>query len=115
MIEATVRNFLNEKLDVPAWLEMPKGETIPSAYVLIQKTGSSRYNHIDHATFAIQSYNDTMAKASLLNEAVKAAMDNLITLQNISASKLNSDYNFTDTQTKQYRYQAVYDITYKEE
>mgnify|MGYP003563868377 CR=1 FL=1 len=24
----------------------------------------------------------------------------------------NSDYNFTDTDTKQYRYQAVYDINY---
>ena len=31
---------------------------------------------------------------------------------NIFKSSLNSDYNFTDTSTKKYRYQAVYDIYY---
>ena len=53
-----------------------------------------------------------MYKASELNEIVKEKMDDLITLPNISKSSLNSDYNFTDTQTKKYRYQAVYDIYY---
>ena len=28
---------------------------------------------------------------------------------------LNSDYNFTDTETKEYRYQAVFDINYYQE
>ena len=40
------------------------------------------------------------------------AMDNIISLDSISKSKLNSDYNFTDTTKKQYRYQAVYDLVY---
>ena len=33
-------------------------------------------------------------------------------LDAVSASRLNSDYNFTDTTTKRYRYQAVYDLVY---
>jgi len=33
-------------------------------------------------------------------------------LNEIGKVKLNSDYNFTDTVTKQYRYQAVYDISH---
>ena len=45
-----------------------------------------------------------------LNEAVKDAMDNFIEEVQVSKSSLNSDYNFTDTQSKTYRYQAVYDI-----
>ena len=30
----------------------------------------------------------------------------------ISRVELNSDYNFTDTSTKRYRYQAVYNFIY---
>ena len=32
----------------------------------------------------------------------------------ISGVKLNAEYNFTDTSVKGYRYQAVFDIYYKE-
>ena len=51
-----------------------------------------------------------------LNEKVKEAMDELPwELDSVTRSKLNSDYNFTDTATRKYRYQAVYDITYYKE
>ena len=30
----------------------------------------------------------------------------------VASCRLNSDYNFTDTTKKQYRYQAVFDIVY---
>ena len=51
-----------------------------------------------------------MFGASSLNEEVKKAVDSLIELNEIASVKLNTDYNFTDTTTKKYRYQAVYDI-----
>lgn len=114
MIEVTIIEYLNEALDVPVWMEIPKGTEDPDEYVLIQKTGSGKTNLISHATFALQSYGGSLYKALSLNEDVKTAMDNFITLDEISASRLNSDYNFTDTTSKKYRYQAVYDITYKE-
>lgn len=78
--------------------------------VIIQKTGSGRDNTLSRATLAIQSYAETRYEAALLNEDVKEAMDNVIDLDRITKSKLNSDYDFTDTTTKRYRYQAVYDI-----
>ena len=37
------------------------------------------------------------------------------TVENIFACRLNSDYDFTDTSTKQHRYKAVFDITYARE
>ena len=115
MIEVTIIEYLNEALDVPVWMEVPKGSDDPDEYVIVQKTGSGKSNFISHATFALQSYGGSLYEALCLNEAVKTAMDNFITRNEISASRLNSDYNFTDTTTKKYRYQAVYDITYKEE
>lgn len=110
MIEKTIYDYLNSCMDVPVYME--KQDAMPETYVLIEKTGSSVSNYIYSATFAIQSYSTSMYNASELNEIVKEKMDDLITLPNISKSSLNSDYNFTDTQTKKYRYQAVYDIYY---
>lgn len=112
MIEKTVLDYLNRKLEQPVWLQVPEGEDLPASYVLIEKTGSSRANRISAATIAIQSYASRMIDAAELNEAVKAVMDDIVMLDVIGSSKLNSDYNFTDTETKKYRYQAVYDITH---
>ena len=39
-------------------------------------------------------------------------MEDIVELDSISQAELNTDYNFTDTQTKRYRYQAVYDLVF---
>ena len=110
MIEATILNYLNNQLDVPVYMERPEQDS--GEYVVIEKTSSGRTDHINRATFAIQSFGNTLYRAAELNEKVKEAMDDMITLPEISRSSLNSDYNFTDTAKKRYRYQAVYDITH---
>ncbi len=110
MIETTVLNYLNSVLDVPVHMEKPDAE--PAQYVLIEKTGSSKENFINSATIALQSYADSLYSAAALNEDVKKAMDNITILDKISSSQLNTDYNFTDTTKKKYRYQAVYDLFY---
>lgn len=110
MIEQTILDYLSARLGVPVYMEVPS--TPPPSFVVLEKTGSGRANHISRATLAVQSYAPTLLEAAQLNEAVKAAMDNAIDLDEVSRSALNSDYNFTDPQTKRYRYQAVYDITH---
>ena len=112
MIELTVLNYLNNALSVPVRMEVP--ENPPTKLVVLEKTGSSREHRLNTATIAAQSYAGTLAEAAALNEEVKAAFDNMIELGTISACRLNSDYNFTDTSTKKYRYQCVYVITYLE-
>lgn len=112
MIEKIILDFLNESLEVPVLME--KTEEQIEEYVLIEKTGSSEDNFISSATIAIQSYSSTLYKAAVLNKKVKIAMRELVSIPKISKVKLNTDYNFTDTTKKQYRYQAVYDITYQE-
>jgi hypothetical protein len=110
MIETTILSYLSQQLSVPAFMERPVTE--PDEYIIVEKTGSSENDLIASATFIIQSYAGSLYNAAVLNEAVKAAMRSSVTLSSISRCKLNSDYNFTDTQTKRYRYQAVFDITY---
>ena len=110
MIETIVLDYLSSVLPEPCSLEVP--ERPPARFVVLEKTGSSRKNFMDTAIFAVQSYGPSLFEAAELNERVIAAMDDLILLPDIFSSKLDSDYNFTDTATKKYRYQAVYNITY---
>ena len=124
MIEKIILDHLNGILPVPCYMEMPDdpperpsqhGSRHPKRYVLIEKTGSSRSNHVCNALIVVQSYAESLYEAAALNEAAKAAMDRLIELDSITRAELNSDYNYTDPVKKQYRYQAVYDVTHYEE
>ena len=110
MIEVTILTHMAEGLNVPVYMEKP--ETAPSRYVLIEKTGSDKVNRLPSSTFAFQSYAESMYEAALLNESVKTAAESLATIDEVAGVKLNSDYNFTDTTTKKYRYQAVFDISH---
>lgn len=110
MIEKIVLDYLNNTLRVSAFMEKPANP--PEKYVLLEKTGGSSENYIKSATIAIQSYAGTLYEAATLNEEVKTAMDNIVILNDVMGSDLNSDYNFTDTTKKQYRYQAVYELFY---
>lgn len=110
MIEKVILDYLGSTLTVPVYPENP--DKVPVRYVLIEKTGGSKENFVHSDTFAIQSYAESLFEACNLNEEVKKAMDNIIVLDSIGKAKLNTDYNFTDTAKKKYRYQAVYDLTY---
>lgn len=110
MIELIVKNYLSTKLEIPIVFEHQKN--LPKKFVLIQKTGGSRENFLNSSTVAIQSYAESMFEAAKLNEKIKNLMYGLITVDEVSSVDLNSDYNFTDTETKQYRYQAIFDIHY---
>ncbi len=110
MIEKIILDYLDQELSVPVYMERP--DSPPETYVLIEKTGSGKRNQIYDATIAIQSYAPSMYEAAVLNETVKETMDSAVTLGSISRVGLNSDYNFTDTAMKAYRYQAVFDITH---
>lgn len=110
MIEKIVYDYLSEALPVPVCLEVP--DRAPERFVLLEKTGSGRENWICSATLAVQSWAETLFGAAELNEQVKATMDGIVQLPEICRCRLNSDYNFTDTATKRYRYQAVFDIVH---
>ncbi len=109
MIEILIYNYLKQNLSVPAYIQKPKD--VPDNFVFFEKTGSMNYNHITTTTIAFQSYGKSRAEAAMLNEELKEVVNNMVELKEISAVRLNSDYEFTDLDTKHYRYQAVFDIT----
>lgn len=106
MIEQIVYNYLKNNLNVPVTFENITNDE----YVLIGKSGSSRSNYINSATFFFQSYSTSRYNAALINEKVKELMDKFAEQDEISYSRLNTDYDYTDTSLKKYRYQAVYDV-----
>ena len=112
MIEKTILDYLDEHLTVPVYMEEPINK--PASYVLIERTGSSESDLIETTTLALQSYGASLYDAAVLNMAVKARIKQAVELPTVSAVYINSDYNFTDTETKRYRYQCVAVVTHFE-
>ena len=115
MIEATVISYLCSALKTSdVYAERPK--TPPAKYYIIERTGSGETNHIQKATIAIQSISqDSLLEAAEMNAQILKVMPLIVQeIWSVSCCRLNSAYNFTDTETKEYRYQAVFDFYYTE-
>lgn len=114
LIEAVIISHLASKLNSSdVYAERPK--TPPEKYWLIEKTGADEENHIVKATIAVQSISSSsLLEAAQMSKLAEDAMRSLIEVDNVGRSKLNTAYNYTDPETKEYRYQAVFDIYYME-
>lgn len=109
MILKDLLDYLSTQLSVGVYAEAPEQTT---GYVLLDQTATSNENHITTTTIAVQSYGATLYAAMSLNEDVKVAMEGFAEQPQVTKVKLETDYNFTNTATKQYRWQAVYHITH---
>ena len=79
MIEVKIYNFLKSRLNnVTVCLERP--ETKPDYYVLIERTGGSEPNYISSATVDIISKAPTLYKAMELDEKVRDAMRDFVSV-----------------------------------
>lgn len=111
MVETIVYDFLSKRGPVDAYMERP--ENAPAEYCLIEKTGSKTANRLTTATIAVQSYAKSLYRAAEINSEIIELMNTLPAYSDkVSAAKLNTDANFTDASTKQYRYQATFTITH---
>lgn len=112
MIETLLIKYLQLNTGLFVSDEVP-GSPKPQEYIIVQRTASGRSDLIDSATYAIQSYSRrSKLRAAQLNELVKRIMDEFEADPKISECSLNSDYDYTNTATKEYRYQAVYNIVH---
>ena len=113
MIERIIYKYLNGIAGAPkVYMEIPKDRATPPFYVIQQTGGGEIEGHVGEATLVIQSYGSTLYEAAYTNELLKTFMADAVELPEITAVRLNSDYNFTDTAKKQYRYQAVFQIVH---
>lgn len=109
MIEKVVLDYLKSK-GFEAYME--RNNEIEGDFILIEKTGSGEENHIKNSTLAIQSFSDSLYNTAALNEKVKETMKQIIELEEVCRCTLNSDYNYTLSNSKEYRYQAVFDLVH---
>ena len=110
MIETIILNYLTAA-GITAVMEVPEGGGTPP-FVVVERTGGGESNLLRQATVAIRSYGASLYAAAALNDLVVKTMEGLPELPSVAACDLNSDYNYTDTEKRQYRYQAVFDIVY---
>lgn len=109
MIELIICEYLASKLDCRVLPEKPNRPY--GRMVFVERTGG-RGRFLRETTIAIQSYGTSLYEAAVLNEEVLEAMQGLIERDEVTKVTLNSNYNFTDTTTKEYRYQAVFDVVH---
>ena len=111
MIEVAVLNYLKDIFkNIPVVMEIPRN--VPDEFILLEKTGSIRSDRLMSSTFAVQSWAGSMYRAMSLNEEVVEAMLSITTIKEVSSVQLNSDYNYTDVETKHPRYQAVFNLVH---
>ena len=110
MIEEIIKAHLESALGLSVTLETPE---IPSPeYVVFEMTGASKKDLVNTSTLAVQSIAPTLYHAAQLNDRVCNGMETLVSRPEIYSCRLINGYNFTDTKTKKYRYQSVFQITY---
>lgn len=119
MIEEIIYAYLDENASVP-WSAMrsPTFEDHQQIdrYGLFEKTNSTKRDHISTCTFAFQSYAPTLLEAAQISEELRELIEALPSQTSaVSKAQLQGEYNFTDTQTKQPRYQAVFSLVYFED
>ena len=104
--------YLESAISIPCYMEEPINQ--PDSYIVIEKTGSSVIETgVYGAMIAVQCYGKSLLEAHELNERMKPYMMSFQDKNDgVAESRLNTDYNFTDSETKRYRYQAIFDIVH---
>ncbi len=119
MIESSLCSYLSANLTLPVYAERP--ENPPEAYYMLDKVGGGGSRFLKQSTIAVQSIvkaepSNSKESAMLMNEDLKEVMisdsGGALNIPEVTKVELNSDYDFTDPESKEYRYQAVFDIVH---
>lgn len=110
MIEKLVRKYLNDNMTVKAYMEKPHNP--PEKRIEIERIGHTGSDFIYTTTLAIKSIASSLFFAAELNGEVEKVMEGIIALPEITKVELSDSYNHTDTTKKEYRYQAIFEITH---
>lgn len=112
MIERIILEYLSGQQTAPVYTEIPvKHEA--DEYIIIERTGGSERNKIREATVAVQTIAGSMFRAAEMAESIREIMLGIVSLPSVFHCSVNAGpYNFTDTDTNEYRYQTVYTVNY---
>lgn len=84
----------------------------PENYVLIRRTGGSAANYLRDYTIYTETISRTDKLTAATNhESVIEAMQRMPDTENVFRCRLNSDYDATRAEKKDYRFQALWQIS----
>lgn len=110
MIESILIDYLTGVLNVPVYVMLP--DELPTGnFIVLDRIGTYKTNHVTTYEMALQSYGDTALDAATLNDAVISAMDDFVVLDSVARSHLETAQMRTDITRKRPRYQCTYEIT----
>lgn len=111
MIEKLIIDHLNNGLDgIEAHALIPNRR--PRSFVVVERTGGAIEDHIKQGMFVADCYAPSVLDAAGLCEQVIELMQSLVTHDEVASVRLNSHYNDTDTALHEYKYGALFEITY---
>ena len=111
MIEQIILQYLETtSMNVAVITEIPPDP--PDEYIIIKKAGSERENHIDTATMQFDCCAKSKYRAAEISSELQTAIEDMVTLDNVSCCEFGGDYDNTDTENKKYCYRVMYNITY---
>lgn len=110
-IEELVINYLLESnVSTDVYAEVPLDP--PDKYVLVQRSSGNYQNEIRHiGLYTEVRCRTSKLEAAQLHEDVVAAMRSMRDSAPVFRSELVSDYDAAMTSTKEYRFQALWEIT----
>ena len=111
IIEAIIIKHLNDGLEGITVHSLVPADR-PDSFVIIERTGGSIENLIKRGLFVVDCYAPSMADAAELCEDVIALMMTLPEHDEVASVRLNSHYNDTDTALHEYKYGAMFEVTY---
>ena len=113
MIEDTIIDYLSSALSLPVGPQVPEGP--PESYCTVERRGRDDKNKLQAALIAVRSAAPSLWEAINLSAAVREYMDLLPTLRaNVFSCRCTDEYNDTDSETHEYRYAAIFRLTYTE-
>lgn len=116
MIEQKVISYLaGDGTGLRVYAEVPVAP--PEEFLIVERTSGGEGNEVRSATIAVQCISlYSLYNAAEISEWVIGQMREFTdSTENVFSCDLNSSYNYTNTTTKQYRYQAVFDISYQDD
>lgn len=111
-IESFIIQHLNQSLDEVSAYGLVPAER-PNTFVVLERTGGTIEHFLHHSFFVTDCYGETLEEAVNLSEKVIEAMKTLPLHGRVTHVSINSIYNDTDTETHEYKYGVLFEVTHR--
>lgn len=110
LIEQTILEYLKAELKTDdVYLETPT--SLPDTFVVFRLVDRGKENQINEVTVEFMSYAESKLAAATLDELVREAMENIVSLPNISC-RFGGGNDNPDTVLKRHRYRCYFNLYY---